>query len=45
LRLDAAVAQWVARFDGTEMLETLLKQMATEQKAPLDRMIPERVSQ
>jgi hypothetical protein len=41
LGLDAAVAQWVARFDGTETLETLLKQLALHQNVPLDRVIPE----
>jgi hypothetical protein len=41
LGLDAAVAQWVARFDGTETLETLLKQLALQQNVPLDRVIPE----
>ena len=41
LGLDAVVAQLVVRFDGTETLETLLKQLASEQKAPLDRVIPE----
>jgi hypothetical protein len=35
------VAQLAARFDGTEALETLLKQPASEQKSPLDRVIPE----
>jgi len=35
------VAQLAARFDGTETLETLLKQLASEQKASLDRVIPE----
>ena len=39
--LDGVVAQLAARFDGTETLETLLKQLASEQKAPLDRVIPE----
>jgi hypothetical protein len=32
LGLDAAVAHWVARFDGTETMETLLKQLASRQK-------------
>jgi methylase of polypeptide subunit release factors len=41
LGLDALVAQLAARFDGTEMLETLLKQLASEQNVPLDRVIPE----
>jgi len=41
--LDGVVAQLAARFDGTETLETLLKQLASEQKAPLDRVIPEGV--
>jgi hypothetical protein len=41
LGLDGVVAQLAARFDGTETLETLLKQLASEQKAPLDRVIPE----
>jgi Methyltransferase small domain len=41
LGLDAVVAQLVVRFDGTETLATLLKQLAAEQKAPLDRVIPE----
>jgi Methyltransferase small domain len=41
LGLDTVVAQLVVRFDGTETLETLLRQMAAEQKAPLDRVIPE----
>ena len=39
--LDGVVAQLAARFDGTETLETLLKELASEQKAPLDRVIPE----
>ncbi len=39
--LDAVVAQLAARFDGTETLERLLKQLASEQNAPLDRVIPE----
>ena len=41
LGLDAVVAQLVVRFDGTKTLETLLKQLASEQGAPLDRVIPE----
>jgi hypothetical protein len=41
LGLDTVVAQLVVRFDGTETLETLLTQLASEQKAPLDRVIPE----
>jgi hypothetical protein len=41
LGLDGVVAQLAARFDGTETLETLLKQLASELKAPLDRVIPE----
>jgi Methyltransferase small domain len=41
LGLDAVVAQLVVRFDGKETLETLLKQLASEQKAPLDRVIAE----
>jgi hypothetical protein len=39
--LDGVVAQLAARFDGRETLETLLKQLASEKKAPLDRVIPE----
>jgi SAM-dependent methyltransferase len=39
--LDGVVAQLAARFDGTETLEALLMQLASEQKAPLDRVIPE----
>jgi Methyltransferase small domain len=39
--LDAVVAQLAAHFDGTETLETLLKQLASEHNAPLDRVIPE----
>ena len=36
LGLDAVVAQLVVRFDGTETLETLLKQMASKLQAPLE---------
>src|SRR5580704_619359 len=39
--LDALVAALAVRFDGTETLETHLKQLALEQKAPLDRAISE----
>ena len=39
--LDMLVAALAARFDGTETLETHLKQLASEQKAPLDRAISE----
>jgi len=39
--LDSVLAQLAARFDGTETLERLLKQLASEQNAPLDRVIPE----
>ena len=41
LGLDGLVARLAARFDGTETLETLLKQLASQQKVPLDRVIPE----
>jgi hypothetical protein len=41
LGLDAVVAQLAARFDGTATLETILKQLAWEQKAPLDQVVPE----
>jgi Methyltransferase small domain len=39
--LDAVVAQFAARLDGTEVLERLLMQLALEQKVSLDRVIPE----
>jgi hypothetical protein len=39
--LDPLVAALAVRFDGTETLETHLKQLALEQKAPLDRAISE----
>jgi Methyltransferase small domain len=39
--LDATVAKLAARCDGTATLEALLKQLASEQKVPLDRVIPE----
>ena len=39
--LDTLVAALAARFDGTETLETHLKQLASEQSAPLDRAISE----
>jgi hypothetical protein len=41
LGLDGVVAQLVVRFDGTKTLETLLKELASERGAPLDRVIPE----
>ena len=41
LGLDAVVAQLAARFDGTAKLESILKQLAWEQKAPLDEVVPE----
>jgi methyltransferase family protein len=41
LGLDAVVAQLVARFDGTKTVEALLQQLALEQKAPLERVMPE----
>jgi hypothetical protein len=41
LGLDAVVARLAARFDGTETVETLLKQLAMDQKAPLDQVISE----
>jgi hypothetical protein len=41
LGLDAVVAELVVRFDGTKTLETLLQELASEQGAPLDRVIPE----
>jgi hypothetical protein len=39
--LDAVVTQLAARFDGTETVETLLKQLASERKAPMDGVISE----
>jgi hypothetical protein len=39
--LDTLVAALAAGFDGTETLETHLKQLASEHKAPLDRAISE----
>ena len=41
LGLDAVVARLTARFDGSETVETLLKQLASDQKAPLDQVISE----
>jgi SAM-dependent methyltransferase len=41
LGLDAVVAELAAHFDGTQSVETLLKKLAWEQKAPLERVIPE----
>lgn len=41
LGLDAVVAELTAHFDGTQTLEALLKKLALEQRAPLERVIPE----
>jgi SAM-dependent methyltransferase len=41
LGLDAVVAQFVAHFDGTQTVEALLMKMASEQKAPRERVFPE----
>ncbi len=41
LGLDAVVGQLVARFEGRETLKTLLTQLASEQRAPLDQVILE----
>jgi hypothetical protein len=39
--LDAVVTELAARFDGTETVETLLKQLALERKAPIAEVISE----
>jgi hypothetical protein len=41
LELDAVVAELTAHFDGTQTVEALLKNLALEQGAPLELVIPE----
>jgi hypothetical protein len=41
LGLDAVVTELAAHFDGTQSIETLLRKLAMEQKAPLEQVIPE----
>jgi hypothetical protein len=41
LVLDALLNKLAAHFDGSDTLEGLLKQVATEHNVPMDRVIPE----
>ena len=41
LVLDALLSKLAAHFDGSDTLEGLLKQVATERNVPMDRVIPE----
>jgi hypothetical protein len=41
LALDVIVSQLVAQFDGTKTLGTLFTQLASEQRVPLDGVVPE----